>query len=415
MSLPLEDPLYQSYVPISFKWPYSADEVYVAGDWNEFRLTSDHRLVQESPSKANSSSTPVFKLTLLLLPGIHRYKFYVNNSWEIDPKKPVTRGGMSNLLVVGSPVNLRLTHKFAGDVASEEWDLVGWKLNETWFLSSIMAVLGNCRSKLKTLKIEDMKSINGKLLIAVLQGQALPQDFSRQLTIAPELYTSCHAGDFVSLLFESMMQMGDKENLNDFVFHNIRKTFASCSKCNFTGEMAAQTSVFMLNISKQSQGLTLEQQVLENLNVEEKCPKCSQGTCQVNVSFETMPRFFLLNTNGFYSESQLSPTWAIKNVQASEKHIYDMIGACNVTANTFHQAIWRKSPGRWYLSIEDEVVHLPSWEMAAKRIAFGKSTFFVYERQDIRRVKTSANTSAVASPAETPSTPVPQAATTTAP
>ena len=167
-----DDPLFQNHVAVCFRWPYEADEVYVTGDWNEFKLTVDHRCSAEPVKKDGTNAG--FKLTLLLLPGVHRYKFYVDNSWEIDPKKPVTLGGMSNLLVVGHPTNLDLSRKIAGDMASEEWDMIGWKLNEAWFISAVIRVIGGCRSKLKLLKTTDMKSINGKLLAALLQEQAAP-------------------------------------------------------------------------------------------------------------------------------------------------------------------------------------------------------------------------------------------------
>lgn len=377
-----DDPLFQNYVPVCFRWPYEADEVYVTGDWNEFKLTADHRCVAESPKK--EGGPPVFKLTLMLLPGVHRYKFYVNNSWEIDPKKPVTLGGMSNLLVVGSPTNIDLSRKIAGDVASEEWDLIGWKLNEAWFVSSVLKVLGSCRSKLKQLKVTDMRSVNGKLLVALLQDKATPADFSRQLTIAPELYSACNAGEFVSLLFETMMQQGDKDNIQEFLFHNIHKSYSTCSKCNYAGDMVAQSSVFMLTVPPSS-NLSLEAQVLANLSPRENCPSCGLGTCEVQVSFESLPRFLLLNASAYFTSSQLSQQLCIPNTAAGEKHLYDLIGCNTVTANTTHQAITRIAPGRWTLTVDRDYSDMPSWTQALKRMTFGKATLFVFERSDIRR------------------------------
>jgi hypothetical protein len=378
-----DDPLFQNHVAVCFRWPYEADEVYVTGDWNEFKLTPDHRCSVEPPKKDGTHGG--FKLTLLLLPGVHRYKFYVDNSWEIDPKKPVTLGGMSNLLVVGHPTNVDLSRKIAGDMASEEWDMIGWKLNEAWFISAVMKVIGGCRSKLKSLQINDMKSINGKLLAAVLQSQASPEDFSRQLTVAPELYMNCNAGDFVNLLFETMVQQGDKDNLQEFLFHNIHKSYSTCSHCQYNGELLAQTDVFMLNVGPSSPGPTLEAQVLSNLEPTETCPQCSQGSCTASISFDSLPRFLFINTEAYYAASQITQTLCIPNRQNNERHIYDLIGCNTVTANTLHQAIIRHAPGRWSLAVEEDSSDLPSWEHAAKRMAFGKATLFVYERSDVRR------------------------------
>lgn len=393
-----DDPLFQTHVPVTFRWPYEADEVYVTGDWNEFKLTPDHRLSLDVAKKDGSPA--VFKLTLMLLPGIHRYKFYVNNSWEIDPKKPVTLGGMSNLLVVGAPTNVDLSRKIAGDVSSEEWDLIGWKLNEAWFISAVVKVVAGCRSKLKTLKIEDMKSINGKLLAAILQEQASAEDFSRQLTLAPELYANCDAGDFVALLFDSMVQSGDKDNLAEFLFSNIRKSYSGCPKCNYSGDMLSMTSIFMLNVPPTSKGANLESMVTENLQMVEVCPKCAQGQSDVTVSFETLPRFLLLNTGAYFSTQQISPSVCIQNQTAGEKHYYDLIGCNTVTATTSHQAITRVSPGRWTLTVGDDVSDLPTWEHAVKRMAFGKATLFVFERFDIRRdrLASSSSSSNIAKP-----------------
>jgi len=379
-----DDPLFQSHVAVRFRWPYEADEVYVTGDWNDFKLTADHRLVPEERKTKDGVST-IFKLTLLLLPGVHRYKFYVNNSWEIDPKKPVTLGGMSNLLVVGSPTNVNLSRKIAGDVASEQWDLIGWKLNAAWFISSVLTVLSGCRTKLKTLKVTDMKSINGKLVAAVLQEQASAEDFYRQLTIAPELYVGCDAGEFVTLLFETMIQQGDRENLQEFLFNNVRKTYSPCSKCNYTGEMVANTSIFILNIVPTGKDAKLEQQVIDNLTQKEPCPRCSGATCDVQISFESLPRFLLLNTGQYFTAQQLTPTICLPNTAASERHIYDLIGCNTTTANTSYQALVRTAPGWWTNTVEEDVSDLPSWEYAAKRMAFGKATLLIFERSDIRR------------------------------
>lgn len=401
-----DDPLFQNHVAVTFRWPYDADEVYVTGDWNDFKLTPDHRLV------ANKDSTvTVFKLTLMLLPGIHRYKFYVNNSWEIDPKKPVTLGGMSNLVVVGHVQSLDLSRKIAGDVQSEEWDLIGWKLNEAWFMSSVLQVIGNCRSKLKTLKTStDLKSINGKLLSAVLQSQATAEDFCRQLTIAPELYFNCDAGDFVNLLFETMIKEGDKDNLNEFLFINVHKQFSPCSKCQYEGEMLAQTSVFMLNViptpEEMASGKKFEAMVLDNIQPKEPCPACGNADCEVVVSFDTLPRFLLVNTSAYFAVNQISSTIVIPNAKLSERHHYDLIGCNTATANTYHTAIARSSPGKWTLYADTDRTDLPSWDQAAKRIAWGKATFFVYERADIRRerplLRSSASNSPSASRSELP-------------
>lgn len=382
-----DDPLFQNHVAVTFRWPYEADEVYVTGDWNDFKLTPDHRLVGNK-----EGATTVFKLTLMLLPGVHRYKFYVNNSWEIDPKKPVTLGGMSNLLVVGHIQSMDLSRKIAGDVASEEWDLIGWKLNEAWFMSSVLQVIGNCRSKLKTLKTSsDLKSINGKLLSAVLQSQATAEDFCRQLTIAPELYFNCDAGEFVNLLFESMTKEGDKDNLHEFLFSNVHKQYSACPNCQYNGEMMAQTSVFMLNVlptpEELASGKKFEAMVLDNLQPKEQCPSCGSAECDVTVSFDLLPRFLLINTSAYFSVNQLSSTILIPNLRLGERHYYDLIGCNTVTANTYHTAITRIAPGKWTLYADTDRSDLPGWDQAARRIAWGKATFFVFERADIRRDK----------------------------
>lgn len=399
---PTDDPLYQNHVAVTFRWPYEADEVYVTGDWNEYKLTADHRLVLEQSAKKESGHA-VFKLTLMLLPGVHRYKFYVNNSWEIDPKKPVTLGGMSNLLVVGA-VKMDLSRKIAGDVTSEEWDLIGWKLNEAWFMSSVLQVIGNCRSRLKNLKISsDLKSINGKLLGAVLQGQATAEDFCRQLTIAPELYFSCDAGEFVNLLFETMIQQGDKDNLSEFLFTNVHKNYSNaCTKCGFAGEMLATTSVFMLNVvptqSELDAGTRFDQLVLANLAPKEPCPSCGGSEIDVIVSFDLLPRFLLVNTSAYFSVAQLSQQLIIPNAATGERHFYDLIGCNTVTANTYHTAITRIAPNKWTLYADTDRSDLPSWDLAAKRIAWGKASFFVFERTDIRRDKPAPSRASTSTP-----------------
>ena len=196
---------------------------------------------------------------------------------------------------------------------------------------------------------------------------------------------NCNAGDFVNQLLETMCAQGDKDNLQEFLFNNIHKTFSTCSSCGYNGEMLAQTSVFMLNVVPNTPGATLEAQVTNNLNPTEICPQCNQGMCNVSISFETLPRFLMLNTGAYYSQSQITPTLMIQNKFTCERHIYDLIGCNTVTANTSHQAIIRSLPGRWKLAVEDDEADLPSWEHALKRMTFGKATMFVFERSDVRR------------------------------
>mmetsp|Transcript_14447 Transcript_14447/g.23548 ORF Transcript_14447/g.23548 Transcript_14447/m.23548 type:complete len:267 (-) Transcript_14447:164-964(-) len=70
-------------VPTLFQWPYGGSAVYIAGSFNDW----GGKVPMKESQGANGDATPVFTITLDLLPGRHYYKFIVDDQWQYDPAK----------------------------------------------------------------------------------------------------------------------------------------------------------------------------------------------------------------------------------------------------------------------------------------------------------------------------------------
>uniref|UniRef100_A0A7S2QT02 Association with the SNF1 complex (ASC) domain-containing protein n=1 Tax=Norrisiella sphaerica TaxID=552664 RepID=A0A7S2QT02_9EUKA len=79
-------------VPTQFKWPYGGRQVYIAGSFNDWKGKVPMRVDPDAEAEGTMATeggeaTPIFTITLDLLPGTHYYKFIVDDQWQYDPGK----------------------------------------------------------------------------------------------------------------------------------------------------------------------------------------------------------------------------------------------------------------------------------------------------------------------------------------
>ena len=74
-------------VPVEFRWRLGGEEVYISGSFNNW---TGKMLLLRSEYDENE-----FSLVLKVAPGVHNYRFIVDEQWRVNPDEPVvTVGGM---------------------------------------------------------------------------------------------------------------------------------------------------------------------------------------------------------------------------------------------------------------------------------------------------------------------------------
>lgn len=80
----------------TFKWTGGGNEVFLAGEFNEWNATAEKMTKQPDGS---------FTITRTLAPGKYQYKFVVDGTWKSDPNAKETVddpfGGKNSLIVIG--------------------------------------------------------------------------------------------------------------------------------------------------------------------------------------------------------------------------------------------------------------------------------------------------------------------------
>jgi len=83
---------------VVFEWSYGGTSVFIAGSFNNW-----------CPTKMQKTTDGTFQVTLTLEPGIHEYKFIVDQNWCYDINKPHTSnpvaGAINNVLEVKNDGN----------------------------------------------------------------------------------------------------------------------------------------------------------------------------------------------------------------------------------------------------------------------------------------------------------------------
>jgi len=74
-------------VPVEFRWRLGGKEVYISGSFNNW---TGKMLLLRSEYDENE-----FSLVLKVVPGVHNYRFIVDQQWRVNPDEPtLTVGGM---------------------------------------------------------------------------------------------------------------------------------------------------------------------------------------------------------------------------------------------------------------------------------------------------------------------------------
>jgi len=82
-------------VPIQFKWTRGGEDVFVTGSFNEW----------QGKIRMNQNEAGEFILIVPIAPGIHQYKFIVDEEWKLNPDSPTVedQGVTNNIIEVRKP------------------------------------------------------------------------------------------------------------------------------------------------------------------------------------------------------------------------------------------------------------------------------------------------------------------------
>jgi len=108
-------------VPTAFKWSGGGDRVFVTGSFNNWQGKIMMHKNEDNPQE--------FVLVIDIAPGLHQYKFIVDDDWRINPDLPTVGSGQekSNVVDVKRPVFEHITSPF-DDSDEEDVDENGNKL-----------------------------------------------------------------------------------------------------------------------------------------------------------------------------------------------------------------------------------------------------------------------------------------------
>lgn len=108
-------------VPTAFKWSGGGDRVFVTGSFNNWQGKIMMHKNEDNPQE--------FVLVIDIAPGLHQYKFIVDDDWRINPDLPTVGSGQekSNVVDVKRPVFEHIAPPF-DDSDDEDVDENGNKL-----------------------------------------------------------------------------------------------------------------------------------------------------------------------------------------------------------------------------------------------------------------------------------------------
>jgi len=108
-------------VPTAFKWSGGGDRVFVTGSFNNWQGKIMMHKNEDNPQE--------FVLVIDIAPGVHHYKFIVDDDWRINPDLPTVGTGQdkNNVVEVKRPVFEHLASPFE-DSDDEDVDENGKKL-----------------------------------------------------------------------------------------------------------------------------------------------------------------------------------------------------------------------------------------------------------------------------------------------
>lgn len=367
---------------VEFQWNYGGESVYLVGSFDDWKLNPQLKMQPASNSKS------VLKISLPLKPGIYKYKFYTDHSWEVDPKGILSRDELSNIIRVLPQNTSKDTSEY--NIPTQEL----YKVNKSaiiktnvMFLNSIISVISSFRSPFHSLKLEQFESFNAKVLAATIQKKCSVSDFAGKITIPPEKYENRHGGAFVHLLLTSILEQGELEHCKDFFFFNSTESYEECKICNFKSEdLTFQNIVYILDLVK-SDELTIQESLTMKLNPSTTCKNCKEKV-PFSIKFEQYPKFLLLGSDNFYKLSQLTEKVSIQ-CGNEETYIYDMVG-CSLNIGNVSFSSVTKSNHTWYLNFDNQSKQLPDFQAAADIISNSKATLFAFEKIDVRYPKTAS-------------------------
>jgi 5'-AMP-activated protein kinase regulatory beta subunit len=107
-------------VPTQFKWTHGGEQVFVTGSFNKWQ----GKIVM----KQNEAGE--FTLVLNILPGVHQYKFIVDDVWRLNPDSPTIEDSSvtNNIIEVKRAVFEENSDTFRDSDDEEEYDDEGRKL-----------------------------------------------------------------------------------------------------------------------------------------------------------------------------------------------------------------------------------------------------------------------------------------------
>jgi len=108
-------------VPTAFKWSGGGDRVFVTGSFNNWQGKIMMHKNEDNPQE--------FVLVIDIAPGLHQYKFIVDDDWRVNNDLPTVGGGQekSNVVDVKRPVFEHIASPF-DDSDEEDVDENGNKL-----------------------------------------------------------------------------------------------------------------------------------------------------------------------------------------------------------------------------------------------------------------------------------------------
>jgi len=84
-------------VPTAFRWTHGGERVFVTGSFNNW---------QGKITMPRSEDGKEFVLVIDIPPGVHQYKYIVDEAWRLDPDQPtcINQGVVNNVIEVKRPV-----------------------------------------------------------------------------------------------------------------------------------------------------------------------------------------------------------------------------------------------------------------------------------------------------------------------
>lgn len=361
---------------VEVRWNYGGENVYFVSEQDNWRLTPNSKMTPLT--KSNS-----FKIILQLKPGIYKHKFYVDNLWAIDPKKPKSRDMLSNILIVSSQTT-KNTEDYTSPI--QETFLFDPSIQVAaylMFLKTVIQVLKSFRTNLKSIRIDNIESLNAKLLCAVLQDSITVRDFMNMITLPPEVYEKKHGGTFVYRLFTSIIEQGGLELCKDFFILNTIQQYEICSSCSVKqDDNRFQNITIVMDLEKSE--LNIEDQCLRKFNSSSPCINCEKSVTY-KIHFEILPKFLLLHTDNYFNTLQIKEQIHIPN-EKGEIHIYDMVGCTVNVGQSIFKSITKTSSG-WQVQCNIQTKDFDAFDAAVKYMCNGKITLIGYEKVDVRYPK----------------------------